>query len=92
MNSTTLAPALPRGTPAAARTALRLMQRLQRGSLTVQLPDGTLQHFGSHQGDGPAAAITLTAIARSKLEPCFRTDAGDRLTVTLRSGIFKLEF
>jgi len=59
MNSTTLAPTLPRGTPAAARTALRLMQRLQHGSLTVQLPDGTLQHFGSHQGDGPAAAITL---------------------------------
>ena len=59
MNSTTLAPALPRGTPAAARTALRLMQRLQHGSLTVQLPDGTLQHFGNHHGDGPAAAITL---------------------------------
>ena len=62
MNSTTAtrsdrnAQALPAGTPAAARTALRLLQRLQHGHLTVQLPDGTLQHFG--HGDGPSAAIT----------------------------------
>ena len=48
---------LPQGTPAAARTALKLLQRLQHGNLTVQLPDGTLQHFG--QGGGPSAAITL---------------------------------
>ena len=51
------APTLPAGTPAAARTALKLLQRLQHGHLTVQLPDGTLQHFG--QGGGPSAAITL---------------------------------
>lgn len=60
MNSTTAprtALALPAGTPAAARTALKLLQRLQHGHLTVQLPDGTLQHFG--HGDGPSAAITL---------------------------------
>ncbi|MEO6973770.1 MAG: cyclopropane-fatty-acyl-phospholipid synthase family protein [Rhodoferax sp.] len=61
MNSTT-APStatfvLPQGIPAAARTALRLLQRLQHGSLTLQLPDGTLQHFG--HGGGPAAAMTL---------------------------------
>ncbi len=61
MNSTTAsstaACVLPQGTPAAAQTALRLLQRLQRGSLTLQLPDGTLQHFGN--GGGPVAAITL---------------------------------
>ena len=49
--------ALPPGIPAAARTALKLMQRLQHGNLTLQLPDGTLQHFG--HGGGPSAAITL---------------------------------
>ena len=48
MNSTT-APlfSLPRGTPAAARTLLKLLQRLRHGSLTVQLPDGSMQRFGS---------------------------------------------
>ncbi|MFP5442599.1 MAG: SAM-dependent methyltransferase, partial [Betaproteobacteria bacterium] len=54
MNYTTAprtALALPSGTPAAARTALRLLQKLQHGHLTVQLPDGTLQHFG--HGNGP---------------------------------------
>jgi cyclopropane-fatty-acyl-phospholipid synthase len=59
MNSST-APntfALPQDTPASARTALKLMQRLQHGTLTVQLPDGSLQRFG--QGGGPNAAITL---------------------------------
>jgi cyclopropane-fatty-acyl-phospholipid synthase len=60
MNTTTAqnaAGTLPPDTPAAARTAFKLMQRLQHGSLTVQLPDGTLQRFGN--GNGPAAAITL---------------------------------
>ena len=59
MNSTTasVARTLPAGTPAAARTALKLLQRLQHGHLTLQLPDGTLQHFG--HGSGPSAAITL---------------------------------
>ena len=63
MNTTTTTSAphlrttLPAGIPAAARTALRLLQGLQHGNLTVQLPDGTLQHFG--QGGGLSAAITL---------------------------------
>lgn len=65
MNSTTASPssaaALPPGVPAAARTALSLLQRLQHGTLTLQLPDGTLRHFGhgSGPGGGPVAAITL---------------------------------
>ena len=58
MNSTTAdLRALPTGIPAAARTVLQLLQRLQHGSLTLQLPDGTLRHFGP--GGSPAAAITL---------------------------------
>ncbi|MFM7332351.1 MAG: class I SAM-dependent methyltransferase [Brachymonas sp.] len=32
--------------PAAAQTCLKLLQRLKHGSLTVQLPDGSVQHFG----------------------------------------------
>jgi len=49
MNTNTLAPrnerfALPSGT--AARTVFKLLQRLQHGSLTVQLPDGSMQRFG----------------------------------------------
>ncbi|MDP2769387.1 MAG: cyclopropane-fatty-acyl-phospholipid synthase family protein [Giesbergeria sp.] len=58
MNSTTAdLRALPMGIPAAARTVLQLLQRLQHGSLTLQQPDGTLRHFGP--GGSPAAAITL---------------------------------
>ena len=62
MNSTT-APqsaglSLPRHAPAAARTTLQLLQRLRHGSLTLQLPDGTLQRFGG--GAGPLASMRLT--------------------------------
>jgi cyclopropane-fatty-acyl-phospholipid synthase len=42
--------ALPRNAPAAARTLLQLLQRLKHGSLTLQLPDGSVQRFGSVQG------------------------------------------
>ncbi len=49
---------IPPSAPAAARTALRLMQRLKHGSLTLQLPDGSMQVFGQH-GDSPSAAMTL---------------------------------
>ena len=55
--STTAPLGLPPGIPASARTALRLLQRLQHGSLTLRLPDGSLQHFGP--GGGPSAALTL---------------------------------
>ena len=61
MNSTT-APrhagfALPRSAPAAARTTLQLLQGLRHGSLTLQLPDGTVQRYGS--GQGPLATMRL---------------------------------
>ena len=39
------------------KIALRLLARLQHGALTVQLPDGSVQHFGP--GGGTVAAITL---------------------------------
>ena len=48
---------LPAGAPAAARTVLRLLQRLVHGTLTVQLPDGSLQRFGG--GPGPSASLHL---------------------------------
>ncbi|MBC7436796.1 MAG: class I SAM-dependent methyltransferase [Bdellovibrionales bacterium] len=58
MNTTTASPfAIPHEAPAAARTALRLMQHLSHGTLTVHLPGGTLLRFGN--GDLPQAAITL---------------------------------
>ena len=52
MNSTpssTTAPAfvIPPGTPAAARTVLKLLKSLRHGSLTLQLPDGSMQRFGT---------------------------------------------
>ena len=59
MNSTT-APTtftLPRGTPAAARSVMRLLQNLRHGSLTLQLPDGSMQRFG--HGDLPHATLSL---------------------------------
>jgi len=58
MNTTT-APhfALPQGTPAAARAVLRLLQRLRHGSLTVQLPNGSMHRFGGESL--PHAALHL---------------------------------
>ena len=37
----------PKGTPAAARNALRLLQKLRHGALTVTLPDGSLRRVGA---------------------------------------------
>ena len=48
---------LPHGTPAAARTVLKLLQSLRHGSLTVQLPDGSMQRFGADAT--PHASIHL---------------------------------
>ncbi len=50
---------IPQGTPAAARTVLKLLQRLTHGSLAVQLPDGSMQFFGTH-GAQPHAALRLS--------------------------------
>jgi cyclopropane-fatty-acyl-phospholipid synthase len=49
--------ALPHNAPAAARTMLQMLQRLRHGSLTLQLPDGSIQRFGD--GQGPAASLSL---------------------------------
>ena len=48
---------IPNGTPAAARTVLKLLQGLRHGSLTLQLPDGSMQRFGGEAV--PHAALHL---------------------------------
>ncbi|RYX93059.1 MAG: class I SAM-dependent methyltransferase [Comamonadaceae bacterium] len=48
---------VPAGAPAAARTALKMLTRLKHGTLTVRLPDGSLQRFGS--GEAPMASLSL---------------------------------
>jgi cyclopropane-fatty-acyl-phospholipid synthase len=53
---TTAQPALPGSVPASARAALKLLERLRHGTLTVQLPDGSQRCFG---GGEPHAAIRL---------------------------------
>ena len=56
MSTTAIDLTFPPHTPPAARTALSMLKRLQHGTLTVHLPDGTTQRFG----DGsPHAAISL---------------------------------
>ena len=37
----------PQSAPSAARSVLKLLQQLQHGSLTLQLPDGGMQRFGA---------------------------------------------
>ncbi|MCY7371557.1 MAG: cyclopropane-fatty-acyl-phospholipid synthase family protein [Polaromonas sp.] len=48
---------LPGDAPSAARTAIRLLLRLRRGTLNVKLPDGSLHRFGS--GGAPTASLHL---------------------------------
>ena len=48
---------IPHDAPGAARTALKMLRRLKHGTLTVQLPDGALQRFGS--GTAPMASLHL---------------------------------
>ncbi len=48
---------IPRGAPAAARTVLKLLKGLRHGSLTLQLPDGSMQRFGGEAL--PHAALHL---------------------------------
>ena len=49
--------ALPDSAPGAARTALKMLLRLKHGTLTLQLPDGSLRRFGS--GNAPLATLHL---------------------------------
>ena len=48
---------IPHDAPGAARTALKMLRRLSHGTLTVQLPGGSLQRFGS--GAAPMASLHL---------------------------------
>ena len=50
---------VPSGAPAAARTCLQLLQRLNHGSLTVQLPDGNVKHFGQAGGQASIHASLI---------------------------------
>ncbi len=47
----------PQDLPPAARAVVRLLQGLQHGSLTVQWPQGQLQHFGAPGGAAQAEAL-----------------------------------
>ncbi len=55
--STATSFSIPQGTPAAARTVLKLLQGLRHGSLTLQMPDGSMQRFGGEAL--PHAALHL---------------------------------
>ena len=69
MNTVTVAArrtGAPKGAPAAARTALRLLQNLRHGALTLHLPDGSQRRFGEHPQQHamhtpqhPSASMTL---------------------------------
>ena len=48
---------IPGDAPSAARTALKMLLRLKHGTLTVRLPDDSLQRFGS--GHAPMASLHL---------------------------------
>jgi cyclopropane-fatty-acyl-phospholipid synthase len=48
---------LPHGTPASARAVFKLLQGLRHGSLTVCLPDGSMQRFGGEAA--PHATLAL---------------------------------
>ena len=48
---------LPHGAPAAARTVFKLLQGIRHGSVTVQLPDGSMQRFGGE--NLPHATLSL---------------------------------
>ena len=48
---------MPVGAPSAARAALKMLFRLKHGTLTLKLPDGSVQRFGS--GQAPMASLHL---------------------------------
>ena len=49
--------ALPKDAPGSARATLKLLLRLRHGTLTVHLPGGSVQRFGS--GQAPLASLHL---------------------------------
>ena len=49
--------AMPVDAPSAARATLKLLLRLKYGTLTVKLPDGSVQRFGN--GESPMASLHL---------------------------------
>lgn len=53
----TLAFSMPDDAPSAARATLKLLLRLKHGTLTVKLPDGSVQRFGN--GESPMASLHL---------------------------------
>ena len=57
--SSTSRASLPPTAPAAARAVLGLLQRLQHGTLDLQLPDGTQLHLGQAEPGGHRAALRL---------------------------------
>ena len=59
MNTLTASPnlSLPARAPAAARTVFKLLQQLRHGSLTIELPDGSVQTVGD--GQGPHISIHM---------------------------------
>lgn len=48
---------MPGDAPSAARAIVKLLLRLRHGTLTVKLPDGSVQRFGN--GDSPMASLHL---------------------------------
>ncbi len=59
MNTTTASLSLPDSAPTSARALLRLLQRLQVGTLDLQCPDGSQLRFGEPQAQGMRAAMRL---------------------------------
>ncbi|MFC6281590.1 class I SAM-dependent methyltransferase [Polaromonas aquatica] len=52
-----LAFSVPDDAPSAARATLKLLLRLKHGTLTIKLPDGSVQRFGN--GESPMASLHL---------------------------------
>jgi cyclopropane-fatty-acyl-phospholipid synthase len=58
-SSTLTPPQIADKAPAAARAVLRLLERLKHGTLNLQLPDGSVRHFGSAAETGLRATMRL---------------------------------
>lgn len=53
---------LPPATPSAARAVLRMLERLQVGSIDLQLPDGSQLHFAAPSAQQPGSAEPRAAL------------------------------